>query len=95
MEHRCSPRKETNSSVLVFHMKKGWIRALVKNISEQGMLICTGRAKLPVGDIVELAGPAAWKLESSMGLPKGFIVHSDGVRMGLMLVTNGGKSPLR
>lgn len=88
MDHRCSPRKEAKLSVLMFHMKRGWISALVKNISEQGMLVYTGRSILPVGDIVELAGPAAWPLKCKSGLPKAIIVHSEGRKMGLMLTSN-------
>lgn len=91
MEHRFSPRKEINASVLVFQKTIGCIKALVKNVSAHGMLVDTGRSTLPKGVVVELAGPASWKLESKMGLPKALIVHSKNGKAGLMLTTNGGK----
>lgn len=91
MEHRFSPRKEINSTILVFQNTLGCIKALVKNISTHGMLVDTGRSTLPKGVVVELAGPASWKLESKSGLPKALIVHSKEGKAGLMLTTNMGK----
>jgi hypothetical protein len=92
MEKRFSPRQEINSSVLVFQNNIGCINALVKNISSHGMLLDTGQCTLPTGAVVELAGPASQQLESIMGLPKAFIVHSDHGKAGLLVVTgnNGG-----
>ena len=74
-------------------MKRGWISAYAKNISSHGMLVHTGRSLLPVGDVVELAGPAAWKLESKTGLPKAVIVHSKQGTTGLMFTTCREKIP--
>ena len=88
MEKRFSPRKEIDSSVLIFNDQVGSIKALVKNISAQGMLVDTGRPTLPEGAIVELAGPASWKLESKTGLPKALIVHSKDGKAGLMVTAN-------
>jgi len=85
MEKRYSPRKETNSSVLVFHKTLGCIKALVKNFSAHGMLVDTEQSTLPIGSVVELAGPASWSLESRTGLPKGLIIHSQHGKAGLML----------
>jgi len=91
MEHRLSPRKEINSYIIVFQKQNGFIKGLVKNISRHGMLVDTGRSTLPNGAVVELAGPASWKLESKMGLPKALIIHSKDGEAGLMLTTNRGK----
>jgi hypothetical protein len=91
MEKRFTPRKEINSSVLVFHKKMGCIKGLVKNISTHGMLVDTERSTLPKGSIVELAGPASWKLESRTGLPKALIIHSKDGKVGLMLTEDSGK----
>lgn len=91
MEKRYNPRKETNSSVLVFHKKMGCIKALVKNFSAHGMLVDTERSTLPKGSVVELAGPASWKLESRTGLPKALIIHSEDGKAGLMLTEDSGK----
>ena len=91
MEKRYNARKETNSSVLVFHNKMGCIRALVKNFSAHGMLVDTERSTLPKGSVVELAGPASWKLESRTGLPKALIIHSQEGKAGLMLTEDSGK----
>ena len=49
------------------------------------MLVDTERSTLPIGSVVELAGPASWKLESRTGLPKGLIIHSKEGKAGLML----------
>lgn len=91
MEKRFSPRKEINSSVLVFHKKMGCIKALVKNFSSHGMLVDTKRSTLPKGTVVELAGPASWKFESRTGLPKALIIHSQDGKAGLMLTEDSGK----
>jgi hypothetical protein len=91
MEHRFSPRKEINSSVIVYQEQIGFIKAAVKNVSAFGMLVDTGRSTLPKGAVVELAGPASWKLESKMGLPKALIIHAKDGQMGLMLIANRGK----
>jgi hypothetical protein len=88
VEHRFSPRKEINSSVLVFQKAIGCIKALVKNVSAHGMLVDTGRSTLPQGVVVELAGPASWKWESKLGLPKALIIHSKDGKAGLMLTTS-------
>ena len=85
MEHRFSPRKESNSSVLVFQNQIGCIKAFIKNVSPHGMLVDTGKYTLPKGAVVELAGPASWELQSKMGLPKALIVHSKDGMAGLML----------
>ena len=91
MEKRYSPRKETNSSVLVFHKTLGCIKAFVKNFSTHGMLVDTEPSTLPIGSVVELAGPASWKLESGIGLPKALIIHSMNGKAGLMLTRDSGK----
>jgi hypothetical protein len=91
MEKRFNPRKEINSSVLVFHKKTGCIKALVKNFSMYGMLVDTEQSTLPKGSMVELAGPASWKLESRAGLPKALIIHSQDGKAGLMLTEDSGK----
>ena len=91
MQKRFSPRKKINSSVLVFHKKMGCIKGLVKNVSTHGMLVDTGRSTLPNGSVVELAGPASWKLESRAGLPRALIVHSKDGEVGLMLTEDSGK----
>ncbi len=88
MEHRFSPRREINSSVIVYQKQTGFIKAAVKNVSAYGMLVDTGRSILPKGAVVELAGPAAWKLESKTGLPKALIIHANDGQMGLMLIAN-------
>ena len=88
MEHRFNAREEVNSPVLVFHELVGCIKALVKNVSTNGMLVDTGRSTLPKGVVVELAGPASWKLESKTGLPKALVVHSENGKAGLMLEAN-------
>lgn len=87
MEHRFSPRTEINSSVLVFQETIGCLKALVKNVSMHGMLVDTGRSTLPMGIVVELAGPVSWKFESKTGLPKALIIHSKDGKAGLMLTT--------
>ena len=91
MEKRFNPRKEINSSVLVFHKKTGCIKVLVKNFSMYGMLVDTEQSTLPKGSMVELAGPASWKLESRAGLPKALIIHSQDGKAGLMLTEDSGK----
>ena len=87
MENRCSPRNEINSTVLIYHKSIGCINAAVENMSTQGMLVDIGRSILPKGVIVELAGPAAWKFYSKMGLPKALTIHSNNGKVGLMLIT--------
>ena len=91
MEHRFSPRKEINSPVMIYQNQIGFIGASAKNISASGMLVDTGRFSLPKGAVVELAGAAAWELESKLGLPKALIVHVNDGKMGLMLIENRGK----
>jgi len=86
MEQRFNHRMEITSFVLVFQKQIGWIKALVKNVSTHGMLVDTGRSTLPKGTVVELAGPAAWQLESKMGLPKAMTIHSKDGKAGLMLI---------
>lgn len=88
MEHRFSPRKEINSSVIVYQKQFGLITAAVKNVSAYGMLVDTGRSTLPKGAVVELAGPASWTLESKTGLPKALIIHAKDGQTGLMLIAN-------
>ena len=90
MEKRFNPRKNINSSVLVFHNKMGCIRAVVKNFSTHGMLVDTEQSRLPKGSVVELAGPASWKYESRKGLPKALIIHSQDGKSGLMLIEDSG-----
>ena len=90
MEKRFNPRKEINSSVLVFHKKMGCIKALVKNFSSHGMLVDTEQSTLPKGSVVELAGPASWKFGSRAGLPKALIIHSHDGKAGLMLTEDSG-----
>ena len=87
MEKRFSPREEINSSVLVFQNEVGCINASVENISHHGMLLDTGQSTLPIGAVVELAGPVSRRLESRMGLPKAVIVHSNQGKAGLLMVT--------
>jgi len=91
MENRFSPRMEITSSVLVFHRTIGCIKGLVKNVSAYGMFVDTGQTTLPKGTVVELAGPASWKFESRMGLPKALIIHSHDGKSGLMLTANSGR----
>jgi hypothetical protein len=91
MEHRFSPRKGTNSPVMIYQNQIGFITASVKNVSANGMLVDTGRFALPKGSIVELAGAASWKLESKRGLPKALIIHAADGLTGLMLIANRGK----
>lgn len=91
MERRYNPRTQISSSVLIFHRRMGCIKALVKNISKHGMFIDTGQCTLPKGSVIDLAGPASWKLESRTGLPKGLIIHSKDGKVGLMLTTETGE----
>ena len=91
MEKRLNPRKEINSSVLVFHKKMGCMKASVKNFSTHGMLVDTEQSTLPKGSVVELAGPASWKFDSRAGLPKALIIHSRDGKAGLMLTEDSGK----
>jgi hypothetical protein len=91
MEKRYSPRKEINSSVLIFHKMTGCIKGLVKNVSTYGMLVNMGRSTLTKGSVVELAGPASWKLESGAGLPKALVIHANDGNVGLLLIAYSGK----
>jgi hypothetical protein len=85
MEKRMTPRQEINSSILVFENNVGCINAFVKNVSNRGMLLDTGRFNLPTGAVVELAGPASRRLASRLGLPKALIVHSENGKAGLLV----------
>lgn len=91
MERRYNPRARINSSVLIFHKKMGCIKGLVKNISTNGMYIETGQYALPKGSVIELAGPASWKLKSRTGLPKGLVIHSEDGKLGLLLTAGSGE----
>jgi len=55
------------------------------------MLVDTERSTLPKGSVVELAGPASWRIKNKTGLPKGLIVHSKNGKAGLMLATGSGE----
>ena len=88
MEHRFSPRKEINLPIMIYQNPIGFIKAWVKNASADGMLVDTGQFALPKGAVVELAGAAAWQLESKMGLPKALIIHAKDGPTGLMLLAN-------
>jgi len=86
MEHRWNSRKEINSTVTVYQERIGIIRATVKNVCADGMLMETGRSVLPKGAVVELTGTTLRKLESKMVRLKGLIIHAkDGVA-GLMFI---------
>jgi len=87
MERRYNPRTETNSTVLIFHRGMGCVKGSVKNFSSHGMLVDTEDSTLPKGSVVELAGPASWRIKNKTGLPKGLIVHSKDGKVGLMLAT--------
>jgi hypothetical protein len=91
MERRYNPRTHLSSSVLIFHRRMGCIKGVVKNISRHGMFIDTGECALPKGSVIELAGPASWKLEGRTGLPKGLIIHSKDGKVGLMLTAESGE----
>lgn len=88
MEHRFNSRKEVHSPIIVFEKQIGFINASVKNSSVGGMLVDAGRLTLPKGRVVELAGEAAWRLESKTGLPKALIIHAKDGLMGLMLLAS-------
>jgi hypothetical protein len=91
MERRYNPRTQISSSVLIFHKRMGCIKGFVKNISTHGMFIDTGQYTLPKGSVIELAGPASWRLEGGTSFPKGLIIHSKDGKSGLMLTAYSGK----
>ena len=91
MERRYNPRTETNSTVLIFDEGMGCIKGLVKNFSSHGLLIDTERSMLRKGSVVELAGPASWRIKNNTSHPKGLIVHSKDGKAGLMLSTESGE----
>lgn len=86
MEHRWNPRKEINSRVMVYQPQIGIIKAAVKNISAEGMLVDTGQYALTKGVIVELADAALNRLQSKMLRLKALIVHTDDSAAGLMVI---------
>jgi hypothetical protein len=77
MEPCLNTRKAINSHIMIFISPTGFIKASIKNISADGMLVDTGQSTLPMGAVVELAGAGAWQLESKLGLPKALITHTD------------------
>jgi hypothetical protein len=88
MEHRWNPRKEIDSPVMIYQEQTGNIKASVKNISANGMLVDMGQLMLTKGAIVELAGATMRSIESKMVCLKALIVHANEGLAGLMLIEN-------
>lgn len=88
MEHRWNPRKEINSPVMVYQEQIGIIKASVKNVSADGMLVETGGFGLTKGAVVELAGATLRSIESKMLRLKALIIHADDGVAGLMFIAN-------
>ena len=88
MEHRWNPRKEIDSPVMVYHEQIGIIKASVKNVSADGMLVDTGQLMLKKGTIVELAGATMRSIKNKMVRLKALIVHANEGLAGLMFIEN-------
>lgn len=86
MEHRWNPRKEITSPVMVYQERIGLIRAEVKNISANGMLVNLGQSALSKGAVVELVGATLRRFQSKVLRLRALIVHTDEGLAGLMFL---------
>lgn|GEM_PF-2155366 len=86
MEHRWNSRQEINSTVMVYLEHFGVIRAQVKNISGDGMLLKTDRCELRKGAIVELICASVRALESGIARLRALIIHANDGLVGLMFI---------
>ena len=90
MEHRWNSRKEIHSTVTVYPGHFGAIKAVVKNISGNGMLLETDQFYLAKGGVVELAYAASPRVESETVRLKALTIHASGGLAGLMFIENAG-----
>ena len=92
MEHRWHPREEIDSPVMVYQKKIGMIKAVVRNISVDGMLVDLGRFAMAKGTVVALAGATVSGLQGQLLQLRALIIHSNDSLAGLMFV--GGRHSL-
>ena len=86
MEHRWYPRQEIELPVMVYQEQIGMIRAAVKNIGTNGVLVDMGRYVLSKGVIVKLVDATMKSLQSKMSRLRALIVHADEGVAGLMFI---------
>jgi hypothetical protein len=86
MEHRWYPRLAIDSPVMVYQEQIGLVKAAVKNISADGVLVDMGRYALSKGAIIELVVATVERLQSRMLRLRALIVHADEGVAGLMFI---------
>jgi hypothetical protein len=86
MEHRWHPRDEIDSPVMVYQKEVGLIKATVRNISADGMLVDMGRFAMAKGTMVALAGAAISRFQGPLLQLRALIIHGNDGLAGLMFV---------
>jgi hypothetical protein len=86
MEHRCDSREESDSTVIIYLQTKGTITANIKNISQGGMLVNTGKSALNNNTMVELVFATHHSTAKVPIRIKALTVHVNGDQAGLMFI---------
>ena len=90
MEHRWHPRINLNSIVTLCVNPSGTIKARVKNISRNGMLLETHRWNLAKGRVLEVICPALENAKSSIDRLKAVTIHATGGLAGILFFDYAG-----
>jgi hypothetical protein len=86
MEHRWYPRLDIDAPLMVYQKEIGMIKAAVKNISADGMLVDMGRFAMAKGTVVALAGATMSRFQVQLQQLRALIIHSNDSLAGLMFV---------